>query len=258
MGGDNPHRSADKQGLARVVDEQLREAERFWFDRNLRTAMIVPWAESFTSAFQGPVYPFFMQELGLDAGQMGQLRSITLSLQAAGAPIAGWLLDTHGPFLGIALPSSLCAIGCAAKATAAGMSGLFVGSVFSGLSGAKSDMAMAHVSRHTAVLRRTLALSAGRVQLQALYLLGCLCFTPVNVLLTKLLPENVFGMLRFRLEIAVCSVGCGFGGAQLTPHATLAPRSTHTCPLSSANARGSFAPREIFQCPAGCSLRCEV
>ena len=67
-------------------------------------------------------------------------------------------------------------------------------SIFSGLSGTKSDMAMAHVSRHTAVLHRTLALSAGRVQLQLLIGLVLFVFLVLIMLVILLLsfPLHVF------------------------------------------------------------------
>lgn len=169
--------------------------------------MIVPWAEAFTVAFLLPVYPFFMTNLGITASMMGQLRTVQLVLQAATAPIAGILLDAYGPFLGIALPASICAIGCTIRALATDYSSLFAANIFSGLSGAKTDMAMAHLSRHTEPARRTLAVSAAKVQLQALTLLGTACFTPLNALLSVMLPT----MLRFRLEISLCVFGCGFG-----------------------------------------------
>ena len=194
-----------------ALKPQVDEANRFWRSKQIRTALIVPWAEAFTGAFQGPVYAFFMQNLGLTPAQMGVLRATQIALNAASAPIVGWLLDRHGPWLGIALPSAACSIGCAVRAAATGFSTLEVGAVFSGLSGAKIDMALAHLSRHTSPPRRTLAVSAAKVQIQALTLLGTLCFTPFDSVLRWLLPSGTFGMLRFRIEVALCTIGCGFG-----------------------------------------------
>jgi len=199
------------RAMSDVCSAQRQEAKRFWMNKSLRTAMIVPWAEAFTAAFLSPVYPFFMQNLGLDAGDMGQLRVVQSVLLLVSAPICGFLLDTYGPFLGIALPASICSIGCALKAIANSLSTLYVANVFSGLSGAKTDMAVAHVSRHTEPSMRTLAVSATRIQLQVLTLIGTVCFTPLNAALTMLLPDEAFGMLRFRLLISFCTLGCGFG-----------------------------------------------
>ena len=195
----------------RMLSDQLAEATRFWRNKQIRTALMVPWAESFTAAFITPVYPYFLQGLGMEASQMGVLRAIQLALNAASAPLVGSLLDTHGPWLGITLPSSACALGCALKASASGFTMLEVAAVFSGLSGAKVDMAIAHTAKHTPEARRTLAVSAANVQQKLLLLLGTLCFTPLDALLKVLLPESRFGMLRFRLEISLCMIGCGFG-----------------------------------------------
>ena len=194
-----------------VVEQQVSEARRFWRNRQIRTALIVPWAEAYTGAFIMPVFAYFMQGLGLQATEMGMLRATQLVLNAASAPFCGYLLDRHGPWLGIALPSSLCAIGCGIRACANSFSGLFTASIFSGLSGAKIDMAVAHLSRHSAPTRRTLAVSAAKVQMQTLTLFGTLCFTPLDALLRFLLPAERFGMLRFRVEISLCVIGCGFG-----------------------------------------------
>ena len=68
---------------------------------------------------------------------MGVFRATQLALNALSVPLAGWLLDTRGPWLGIALPSSACAFACALRAFATGFSTLEVAAVFSGLSGAK-------------------------------------------------------------------------------------------------------------------------
>ena len=149
----------DAVTLRSVLDAQVAEARRFWRHKGLRTAMIVPWAEAFTAAFLTPVVPFFMQALGMDAAGMGQLRSVQSVLLLFSAPICGYLLDAHGPFLGIALPSSICSIGCAIRACATSASSLYVASIFSGLSGAKIEMAVAYVSRHTDAAQRTLAVS---------------------------------------------------------------------------------------------------
>jgi hypothetical protein len=86
-----------------------------------------------------------------------------------------------------------------------------VASVFSGLSGAKTDMSIAHLSRHTTPQRRTLAVSAANVQIKLLTFLGMICFTPLDALLRVLLPASSFGLLRYRLEISLCMFGCGFG-----------------------------------------------
>ena len=86
-----------------LLTPQLDEARRFWKNKQIRTALIVPWAEAFTAAFLTPVIPYFYQSLGLQAVEMGQLRTVQLVLNAASAPIAGVLLDRHGPFIGIAL-----------------------------------------------------------------------------------------------------------------------------------------------------------
>ena len=194
-----------------LIRPQVEEARRFLTDRTIRTALIVPWAEAFTSAFLLPIYPFFQKALQVEPVQMGQLRTVTLILNAASAPFAGWLLDVYGPFLGIALPASICAIGCLVRAFSTGFGGLFVAAVFSGLAGAKSDMAFAHLSRHTPPEGRTLAVTAAKVQLQLLTLAGTFCFTPLDALLTALFPEASFGLLRYRLEISLCIWGCGFG-----------------------------------------------
>ena len=156
--------------LATLLTPQLDEARRFWKNKQIRTALIVPWAEAFTAAFLTPVVPYFMQGLGMQATEMGQLRTVQLVLNAASAPFAGWLLDRHGPFVGIALPSSLCAVGCAIRALSTSYGGLLVASTFAGLSGAKQDMAIAHLSRHTPPAGRTLAVSAASVQVRALML----------------------------------------------------------------------------------------
>ena len=155
-----------------LITEQRDEAKRFWYDKSIRTAMIVPWAEAFTVAFLVPVYPFFMQGLGIDASGMGQLRTVQLLLTAASAPFAGYLLDTRGPFMGIALPSSLCAIGCFIRATATGYGMLFGANVISGLGGSRTEMSLAHLTRYTEPSRRTLAVSSAKVQLQILTLIG--------------------------------------------------------------------------------------
>ena len=194
-----------------IVEQQLAEAKRFWRNKQIRTALIVPWAEAYTGSFIMPVFAYFMQGLGLSATQMGQLRATQLALNATSAPFVGFLLDRHGPWMGIALPSSLCAIGCALRACASGFASLFTASIFSGLSGAKIDMAMAHLSRHSPPMRRTLAVSAAKVQIQCLTLLGMLSFTPLDALLRWLLPEAQFGMMRFRVHISLCTIGCGFG-----------------------------------------------
>ena len=68
-------------------------------------------------------------------------------------------------------------------------------------------MSLAHLSRHTDPERRTLAVSAANVQIQALLLLGTLCFTPFDALLKVLLPTDTSGMLRFRIEISLCIWG---------------------------------------------------
>jgi len=203
--------STNGKDLRSIVAVQLAEMRRFAKSKTIRTAMIVPWAEAFTVAFTLPVFPFFMQELHITPSMMGQLRTVHLVLQAFSAPVAGSLLDAYGPFLGIALPASICAIGCAIRSLSIDTSGLFAANVFSGLSGAKTDMAIAHLSRHTEPSRRTLAVSAAKVQLQALTLLGTACFTPLNALLIVLLPASTFGLLRFRLFLSVCTLGCGFG-----------------------------------------------
>ena len=149
--------------LRALVVPQLDEARRFWKNKQIRTALIVPWAEAYTAAFLSPVYPYFMQGLGLTATDMGQLRTVALVLNAASAPVAGVLLDRYGPFVGIALPSGLCAVGCLLRSVATNYQGMLVASVFSGLSGAKFDMSVAHVSRHTPPPGRTLAVSAASV-----------------------------------------------------------------------------------------------
>ena len=197
--------------LCTLLTPQLEEARRFWKNKQIRTALIVPWAEAFTAAFLTPVLPFFLQGLGLRATEMGQLRTVSLILNACSAPFVGWLLDHHGPFIGIALPSSLCAIGCTIRALATGYSSLLVAATFSGLSGAKQDMSIAHTVRHTPPARRTLAVSAANVQVRVLTLLGTACFTPLNKLLSWWLPASHFGMLRFRLLLSLCTIGCGFG-----------------------------------------------
>ena len=204
-------RSSSAAFVCSLIYPQLDEARRFWRNKQIRTALIVPWAEAFTAAFLTPVIAYFMQNLRLTPSDMGLLRTVSLVLNAASAPLAGWLLDMYGPFLGIALPSSLCAVGCAIRAFATGFRGLFVASVFSGLSGAKQDMSIAHLSRHTVPLRRTLAVSSARIQLQTLAFLGTACFTPLNALLSVLLPDSSFGMLRYRILISLCTIGCGFG-----------------------------------------------
>jgi hypothetical protein len=203
--------STNGKDLRSIVAVQLAEMRRFAKSKTIRTAMIVPWAEAFTVAFTLPVFPFFMQELHITPSMMGQLRTVHLVLQAFSAPVAGSLLDAYGPFLGIAFPASICAIGCAIRSLSIDTSGLFAANVFSGLSGAKTDMAIAHLSRHTEPSRRTLAVSAAKVQLQALTLLGTACFTPLNALLIVLLPASTFGLLRFRLFLSLCTLGCGFG-----------------------------------------------
>ncbi|EOD12870.1 hypothetical protein EMIHUDRAFT_452090 [Emiliania huxleyi CCMP1516] len=208
--------------------------------------MLVPWAEAVTAAFTGPIYPFFMQNLGLDAGGMGKLRTVQHALNAASAPIAGCLLDARGPFLGIALPASLCAIGCAIRSMAQSTSWLVAANVFSGLSGAKTEMATAHLSRHTDPSRRTLAVSAARVQLQALALLGTLLFTPTNWVLTALLPESTWGMLRFRLLISLCVFGCGFGVIVLCCSAgTLVFYSSEAGAVFHSSEAGALQPRTL-------------
>ena len=201
-----------------MIEPQLEEARRFWQNPQIRTALLVPWAEAVTAAFFTPIYPYFLTNIGMSPSQMGQAKTVALVLQACSAPIAGILLDAYGPWLGIALPSSVCAIGCLVKAASTGYGGIIAGNVFSGLSGAKQDMSIAHLSRHTIPSRRTLAVSAARVQLQALALLGTIGFTPLNALLTLLLPEAAFGMLRFRVLISSCSIGCGFGVIVLLLH----------------------------------------
>ena len=203
--------STHSKGLRSIVAVQLAEMRRFAKSKTIRTALLVPWAEAFTVAFALPVFPFFMQELHITPSMMGQLRTVHLLLQVFSAPVAGSLLDAYGPFLGIALPASICAIGCAIRSLSIDTSGLFAANVFSGLSGAKTDMAIAHLSRHTEPSRRTLAVSAAKVQLQALTLLGTACFTPLNALLIVLLPASTYGLLRFRLFLSLCTLGCGFG-----------------------------------------------
>lgn len=287
-----PHDMAGDQGtcaapsqLSHIAASQLGEARRFWADKQIRTAMLVPWAEAVTAAFTGPIYPFFMQNLGLDAGGMGKLRTVQHALNAASAPIAGCLLDARGPFLGIALPASLCAIGCAIRSMAQSTSWLVAANVFSGLSGAKTEMATAHLSRHTDPSRRTLAVSAARVQLQALALLGTLLFTPTNwaraaatfgpplrpavqgtrlstttsahgspppprtapwQVLTALLPESTWGMLRFRLLISLCVFGCGFGVIVLCCSAgTLVFHSSEAGAVFHSSEAGALQPRTL-------------
>jgi len=168
------------------------------------------------------------------------------ALNAASAPIAGCLLDARGPFLGIALPASLCAIGCAIRSMAQSTSWLVAANVFSGLSGAKTEMATAHLSRHTDPSRRTLAVSAARVQLQALALLGTLLFTPTNWVLTALLPESTWGMLRFRLLISLCVFGCGFGVIVLCCSAgTLVFHSSEAGAVFHSSEAGALQPRTL-------------
>ncbi|EOD12550.1 hypothetical protein EMIHUDRAFT_470812 [Emiliania huxleyi CCMP1516] len=221
MAGDQGTCAAPSQ-LSHIAASQLGEARRFWADKQIRTAMLVPWAEAVTAAFTGPIYPFFMQNLGLDAGGMGKLRTVQHALNAASAPIAGCLLDARGPFLGIALPASLCAIGCAIRSMAQSTSWLVAANVFSGLSGAKTEMATAHLSRHTDPSRRTLAV------------------------LTALLPESTWGMLRFRLLISLCVFGCGFGVIVLCCSAgTLVFYSSEAGAVFHSSEAGALQPRTL-------------
>lgn len=85
-------------GLASIVHEQVFMARCFWADRRTRTPILIIWVASFGGALHASVTTYFYLEVGaseIEIGYIGFLMSLGAMVLS---PLAGYVLDTYGPF----------------------------------------------------------------------------------------------------------------------------------------------------------------
>jgi len=193
------------------VREQVSWASRFLCEKHTRVITITFWMATFSGALHSSLTTYFLLEIGADPDSIGRM----FALQTAGtlilSPCYGWALDRGMILLPTLASSFCCSFGCLVRGLAptGRIDLMYLSHIILGLGAANFwNVTGAYLAMAFNPKDRCKVLSAYRLQLQILQVLARVVYSPWDLSLQNVIPDD---LIRHRFTMSVCSVLCILG-----------------------------------------------